>query len=154
MFAWEQSLSSKDAKSKKKGEPDWNKEVLHQPVTFENSLLTSDVQLTPAKILCFVQDHNGKKLAIIHSCLENCSKMSVLTYRWQLEFMKDKPVSASYRTHGCTVDASKLNPVYCSVSVDTLQKHCLMIPYDTKGKNRFLMQVMDQDKWWESFTTV
>ena len=78
---------------KEKGEPDWNKEVLQQPVTTENSLITHDIQLIPAKILCFVEDHNGKMFAIIHSCLENCSKMSVLTYRWQLEFSTDNPMS-------------------------------------------------------------
>ena len=81
MFAWEQSLSSNDAKSKKKGEPDWNKEVLQQPVATENSLHTSDVQLIPAKILCFVEDYYGNMFALKQSCLDNCSKMSVLTYR-------------------------------------------------------------------------
>ena len=80
--------------------------------------------------------------------------MSVLTYRWQLEYLKDKPVTASYKPHECGIDASKLTPVYCAVSVDTLQKHCLMIPYDTNEKSRFLMQVVDQNKWWESFSTV
>ena len=137
MFAWEQSSSSKDAKSKKKGKPDWNKEILQQAVTTENSLLTCDVQLIPAKILCFVEDQNGKKFAIIHSCLDNSSKMSVLTYRWQLEFLKDKPVSASFKPQECVIDASMLTPVYCSVSVDTLQNHCLMIPYEGKEKAVF-----------------
>ena len=33
-----------------KGQSDWNKEVLHQPVATENSLLTNDVMLIPGKI--------------------------------------------------------------------------------------------------------
>src|SRR6478735_153862 len=110
--------------------------------------------LIPAKIQCFIEDHNGNLFAIIHSCLENCSKMSVLTYRWQLEFTKDKPVAASFKPHECAIDTSKLTPIYRSVSVDTLQKHCLMIPYDATGQGRFLMQVVDQNKWWESFCSV
>ena len=132
MVPWEQPLNSK---SRGKGQPDWNKEVLHQPVSTENSDPTNDVMLIPAKILCFVKDHKGKMFAIIHSCLENTAKMSVLTYRWQLEYLKDKPVSVSFKPHDCNIDASKLTPVFRCVSVDTLQKHCLMIPYLGKGKS-------------------
>ena len=154
MVAWEQPLNSNKAKSSRKSQPDWNKEVLHQPVVTKNKLLTCDVLLIPAKILCFVEDHNGKMLAIIHLCLNNYSKMSVLTYRWQLEYSNYKQVSASFKPHECKIDASMLNPVYCSVSVDTLQKHCLMIPYKEMSKSCFLMQVVDQDKWRESFSSV
>ena len=154
MFAWEQPLKSKSVKDSIKVTSDWNKEILHQPVTTENSHLTSDVLLIPAQILCFIEDHSGKLHAIIHSCLENVSKMSVLTYRWQLEFLKDKPVSASFKPLDCDIDASKLKPVHCSVSVNTLQKHCLMLPYEGMAKGCFLMQVVDQDIWWESFTSV
>ena len=154
MFAWEKPIKSKTAKILNKNHSDWNKEVLHQHVTTETSLLTSDVNLIPAKNLCFIEDHNGKMFAIIHSCLDNSSEMSVLTYRWQLEYEKDKPVTASYKPYECGIDASNITPVYRLVSVDTLQKHCLMIPYDTKRTSRFLMQVVDQDKWWESFSSV
>src|SRR5687768_7219286 len=101
MFAWEQPLNSKINKASNKAEPDWNKEVLHQPVTTGNSLLTSDVMLVPAKIHCFIENHKGQMFAIIQSCLDNSSKMSVLTYRWQLEYLKDKPVTASYKPHEC-----------------------------------------------------
>ena len=154
MFAWEQPLNTKIAKSRGKGNIDWNKEVLHQPVANENSIPINEVSFIPAKILCFVEDHNKNMHAIIHSCLDNCSKMSVLTYRWQLEYLNDQPVSASFRPHNCDIDATMLTPVYCSVSVDTLQKHCLMMPYNGLGTSHFLMQIVDQDKWWESFTTV
>jgi hypothetical protein len=154
MFAWEQPLSSKISKSSSKGKTDWNKEVLHQPVITENSIPTNDVLLIPAKILCFVEDHNKNMHAIIHSCLENSSKMSVLTYRWQLEYLQDQPVSASFKPHECDIDTTKLTPVYRSVSVDTLQKHCLMMPYLGRCKSRFLMHIVDQDKWWESFSSV
>ena len=154
MFAWEQPTNPKYINSGAKAKPDWNKEVLYQGVTTESSLLTNDVILIPAKIHCFVEDQHGQLFAIIHSCLENSSKMSVLTYRWQLEFVKDKPVTASFKPHDCRIDTTELTPVYWSVSVDTLQKHCLMIPYKSDAKSRFMMQVVAQDKWWESFTTV
>src|SRR5688572_3071973 len=143
MFAWEQPANSKNTKSGGKAKPDWNREVLHQGVTTESSLLTNNVILIPAKIQCFVEDQHGKMFAIIHSCLENSSKMSVLTYRWQLEYLKDKPVTASFKPHDCRIDATQLTPVYRSVSVDTLQKHCLMIPYKMGGKSQFIMQIVD-----------
>ena len=128
MFAWEQPTNSKNTKTNAKAQIDWNKEVLHQGVTTENSLITNDVILIPAKIQCFVENQHGKMFAIIHSYLENSSKMSVLTYRWQLEYMKDKPVTASFRPHDCIIDTAKLTPTYWSLSLDTLQKDCLMIP--------------------------
>ena len=56
MFAWEQPLDSKKAKSSSKGKMDWNKEVHHQPVATQNSDSTNDVILIPAKILCFVEN--------------------------------------------------------------------------------------------------
>ena len=80
--------------------------------------------------------------------------MSVLTYRWQLEYKNDAPVLARYKPHECLVDTSQLTPIYRAVSVDTLQKHCLMIPYCGMNKSRFLKQVIDQDKWCESFSSV
>src|SRR5687768_6009183 len=74
-FAWEQPLNSKITKASNKGHPDWNKEVLHQFVATETSQFTSDVLLIPAKIHCFIENHDGKMFAIIHSCLANSSKM-------------------------------------------------------------------------------
>ena len=105
---------------------------------------TSNVLLIPAKILCFVQDHNNNLFAIIHSCHEYCAKMSVLTYRWQLEYEGNKVIKQKHHPHECSVDASQLTPIYNAVSVDTLQKHCLMISYDSRSKSQFLMQVVDR----------
>src|SRR5687768_15141546 len=105
MFAWEQPLNSKITKASNKAKPDWNKEVLHQPVATKTSQLTSDAMLIPPKVHCFIEDHNGKIFAIIHLCLDNSSKISVLTYRWQLEYLKGKPVTASYKPHECGINA-------------------------------------------------
>src|SRR5687768_11468770 len=63
MFAWEQPANSKNTKSGGKAKLDWNKEVLHQDVTTESSLLTTDVILIPVKIPCFVEDQHGKMFA-------------------------------------------------------------------------------------------
>ena len=154
LFAWDQPCNAKYSKSKSKGVIDWNKEILDEPVVTEDTNKTSNVLLIPGKILCFVKDQNDEMFAIIHSCLDNYAKMSVLTYRWQLEYEEDKPMSRNVLPHECSIDASNLTPVYHAVSVDTLQKHCLMIPYQGMDKSHFLMQIIDQDKWWESFTTV
>ena len=87
---------------------------------------------------------------IIHSCLDHREKESVLTYKWELEYEEEKKKSLK-STRNCTLDdTSKLSPVYHSVSVDTIQKHCLMIPMHTTS--RFLLQVVDQEKWADAFT--
>ena len=85
--------------------------------------------------MCFVQDDNDNYYAVIHSCHEHNVKMSKLTYRWQLEYDKDTAVIQKFHPHQCNVDASELTPIYHAVSVDTLQQHCLMIPYDNKGRS-------------------
>ena len=139
---------------KHKNESNWNKEVLDAPVTTAEKDKTSNVSLIPAKLICFVCDQNGGMYAIIQSCLENCAKMSVLTYRWQLEYLNDEPVGSRFKHHSCSADASALTPVYQAVSVDTIQKHCLMIPYCGKNISCFLMQVVDQNNWWELFSNV
>ena len=153
MVAWELNKKSKSS-TKRKHESDWNTEKLENSVTNDTVGKDINVVLIPAKILCFVQDQNGKMFAIIHSCLEHSVKMSVLTYRWQLEFVNDSACSNKNHPHKCTIDASLLKPIYWAVNVDTLQQQCLMIPYCNNSKSRFLMQVVDQDKWWQSFTYV
>ena len=85
---------------------------------------------------------------------EDKEKMSVLTYRWQLEYEGDNVIKQNIHPSECLIDATKLTPIFHAVSVDTLQKHCLMLPYDNKKKSCFLMQVIDQHKWANSFTSV
>ena len=128
LIAWEQTVNSKDERSKIQFNVDWNKELLDHPVETENASISNQVVFIPAKILWFVEDQNGKMFAIIHSCLDNSAKMSVLTYRWQLEFLQDMPVSANFKPYECCIDASTLSPVYHSVSVETIQK---TLPHNT-----------------------
>ena len=57
-----------------------------------------------------------------------------------------EPEPAHYRDSD---DSSGLTPVLRIVSVNVLEKHCLMIPYHTKSK--YMMHVLDQDKWANKF---
>ena len=154
LVAWDNPNNDNYSVSRRKASQDCNEDILDVPVTTQEKETTSNVLLIPAKILCFVQDDNDNYFAIIHSCHEHFVKMSVLTYRWQLEYEGDKAVKQKFHPHECDVDASELTPVYHAVSVDTIQKHCLMIPYDTKRESRFLMQVIDQHKWANSFASI
>ena len=53
MFAWEQPSHTKIAKSRGKGNIDWNKEVLHQPVANENSIPINEVSfISQDTMLC------------------------------------------------------------------------------------------------------
>ena len=133
---------------------DCNEDTLDEPVITQEKGKTSNVLLIPAKIVCFVQDSSNKIFAIVHSCHEYCAKMSVLTYRWQLEYEEYTVVRHKIHPKDCLADASELTPIYHAVSVDTIQKHCLMIPYDSKNRSPFLMQVVDQYKWANSFASV
>ena len=144
--AWDNPSSEKCSNSQLASYLDCNKEILEMPVITQESKRTSNVLLIPAKIICFVQDCNDNMNALIHSCHEHSAKMSVLTYRWQLEYEGDIVMKQNIHPSECNIDATKLTPIFHAVSVDTLQKHCLMLPYDVKTKCCFLMQVIDQHK--------
>lgn len=113
---------------------------------------TSMAMLIPAKIMCFVEDQHNDRYAIIHSCLQHHKRMSVLTYRWQLEYMQDykhTAMNAQYLPQDNTIG---MTPVYHKVSVDTLHKHCLMLPYDQISN--FLMEITDEEYWAAAFSAV
>ena len=154
LVAWDNPNNEKYSTFTRKASLDCNEDLLDVPVTTQEQETTSNVLLIPARILCFVQDEDGNYFAVVHSCHEHFVKMSVLTYRWQLEYEGDKVVKQMYHPNECNVDASELTPIYHAVSVDTIQKHCLIIPYNNEGKSQFLMQVIDQHKWAKSFTGV
>jgi len=76
----------------------------------------------------------------------------VLTYRWQLEYQNIK-ISRHQNEQYQDIDNSlKLIPVYHKVSIESLQKHCLMIPFETKSQ--FWMEVIDQELWANAFSDV
>ena len=83
-------------------------------------------------------------MAIIHSCLDNKEKSSVLTYKWELEYEEIQRKTLQKRKKEPD-DTSNLTPVYHIVSVDTIQKHCLVMPMHSPS--RYVMQVVDQNKW-------
>ena len=151
LVAWDNPNNELYSNSKKNVSLDCNEDFLDVPVITQEKETTSNVLLIPAKLICFVQDDNNNFFAVIHSCHEYFVKMSVLTYRWQLEYEGNKVVKQKIHPHECGVDASTLTPIYHAVSVDTIQKHCLMIPYDNESQSQFLMQVIVQHKWAHSF---
>lgn len=152
LVAWDNPSNA--TYSKEQANMDDNREVLDDPVMTEEKDKTSNVLLIPAKIICFVQDINENYFTVIHSCHENSANMSVITYRWQLEYEGESAVWHNLHPHDCLMDAIDLTPIYHVVSVETLQKHCLMIPYKSGGRSQFLMQVVDQHKWANSFANI
>ena len=70
-------------------------------------------------------------------------KVSVLTYWWQLEYDQ---VSVSKKTniqYEESEEISELIPVYHKISVDLIQKHCLILPYEENSQ--FVMEIIDQE---------
>ncbi len=154
LVAWDNPNNKKYSTSRRKTSLDCNEEFLDVPVITQEKETSSNVLLIPAKLLCFVQDDNDNYFAVVHLCHEHFVKMSVLTYRWQLEYEETKVATQMFHPHECNVDASELTPIYHAVSVNSIQQHCLMLPYDTKGKSQFMMQVIDQHKWASSFAVI
>ena len=98
--------------------------------------------LIPAKIIVLITDEKNDTYAIIHSCLQYCKKISVLTYRWQMEYENEKAMKDSQAHYNKNESSSILTPVYHKVSVNTIQKHCLIIPY--KEDSHFVMEIIEQ----------
>ena len=46
----------------------------------------------------------------------------------------------------------QLIPVYHKVGIDAIQKHCLMIPFETNSQ--FWMEVIEQETWAMAFSDV
>jgi hypothetical protein len=146
--------------------------VLQEPVQLENRNQSTHVLLVPAKLLCFVHCVNQALHVLVHSCHNVSATHTVLINRWRLEYVNDTDVELdfqkipteeeeeddAYAEENNQVtppqyqegdDTRELVPQYRMVSVDAIEKHCLMIPYHKNSK--FLMQVIDQDKWGSKF---
>ena len=120
--------------------------------TSKSSSNTSKAMLVPSKLITFIEDQHGEQFAIVHSCCQYQKKMSVLTYRWQLEYTnikENRQVNAQYDEEYVK---SKNIPVYHKVSIASIQKHCLVIPYEENSP--FVMEIIDQDLWANAFSEV
>ena len=78
--------------------------------------------------------------------------MSVLTYRWQLEYENTKETRHSQAQYKNDSDASNLSPVYHKVSIDSIHKHCLIVPFH--NQSQFVMEIIDQEHWSTCFSEV
>ena len=74
----------------------------------------------------------------------------MITYLWELEYEEDKAKTVKKNHKSSMDEPSDMTPVYRIVSVDTIQKHCLMIPMHSSSK--FLIQVVNKKKWADAFT--
>ena len=61
-------------------------ELLHQDVYSDNEIESKNIKLIPAKVISFIKKQNNEMNVIIHSCLDNAKKISVLSFQWELEF--------------------------------------------------------------------
>ena len=126
----------------------------NQIETAENVENTSpfdpNVELIPAKLVCIIRNGDDEIYAIIHSCLQNPKKMSVLTYRQELEYVNKYVNGHNLSPFDIEDDSTYLTPVYHKVSVDCFHKNILMIPYHKNS--RFLMEIIDINKWGDIFS--
>jgi hypothetical protein len=87
----------------------------------------------PAKLLGFVQ-HGDDISCIVRTCDVTYEKSSVFTTQWELAFW----------------DAQKRNPMISLVSVDSIVRHCLMIPRDGP-KSTVFHEVWERKLWADEF---
>ena len=106
----------------------------------------------PAKLMGFIEDADGEVNAIVHSCLQHRRKTSVLTYRWQLEYKNVRESKQANTQYDDRDNMQEFILVYHKISIDTIQKHCLIIPYE--DNSHFVMEVVDQDLWAKAFSNV
>ena len=69
-----------------------------------------------------------------------------------MEYENIKETRHSNAQYNVLENSSELTPVYNKVSVDSIQKHCLIVPY--KENSQFVMEIIDQDLWSNSFSDV
>lgn len=108
--------------------------------------------LIPAKLVCLVEELDGEIYAIIHSCLQYRKKISVFTYRWQLEHKNIKECRQPTAQYNDDINTQDLLPIYHKVNIDCIHKHCLIVPY--KQNSQYVMEVIDQDQWAKCFLDV
>jgi hypothetical protein len=121
-------------------------EMLTQQVLNSDNIAVANVDLVPARILGFIEDTDNELYVIIHSCYGKCKKESVLTRRWLLEFEEDENTMNSNLKPGSPADdmATKTPLIRC-VTVDCLERHCLMIPFHETS--HFLLELLPQENW-------
>ena len=79
-------------------------------------------------------------------------KLSVLSYRWQREFENVKAIRSTNAQYVGMDNSMELTPVYHKVDIDTIQKHCLIVP--SKENSQFVMEIIDQDLWANCFSMI
>ena len=149
LIAWNIPNSSNLSSRKVDDSPDY---VVLPLSTESNSNEINTAMLIPAKLICIITDECNNAFAIVHSCLQHQKKVSVLTYRWQMEYENVKVIRDSNAQYQETINSSELTPVYHTVTIDSIQKHCLIVPY--KNESQFVMEVIDQNIWASCFSNV
>ena len=100
----------------------------------------------------FIRLNNGKKYTFVQSCCEYRKKLSVLTYKWQLKNTiqrQYKEVNAHHDYRFCNME---LLPKLYKISIDSIQKHCLILPYE--DNSHFIMHINEPKLWADSFSIV
>ena len=144
-IAWDQGEKESDGSD----DDSMDEKIIKEEITDLHSN-PKNLSLVPAQLICFIINHKNEMSTIIHSCLNEKEKLSVITYKWELEYEKQPKLNSQKNKKIIEDDTSNWTPVYHNVSVDTIQKHCLMIPLHLKSK--YMIQIVDQDKWADAFS--
>jgi hypothetical protein len=124
MFRWRRA-----ARPSKRNRSQHVVDVSHMDQSAEKD----EFDYAPAKVLGFVEWDNEIS-CIICPCKATYTKSSVFTTQWELEFW----------------DAKKRNPMISMVSVDSIVRHCLMIPQDGPTGNIY-HEVWERHLWADEF---
>lgn len=149
LIVWDIPTRTNLSESKNDDCPDY---VLLPNHDNENEHNPKSALLIPAKLICIIKDDSNNIYAIVHSCLQFCKKVSVLTYCWQMENEDAKIIRESQAQYIDEIISSQMNPIYHKVCIESIQKHCLIVPYAQHSP--FVMEIIDPNHWAKCFSTV
>lgn len=169
MLAWENENNSQTESESEDESSDEDSSIgsismIQNEVELQNMQVSKNVKLVPAKILGFLETDNNCIEAVVHSCYEQSRKLLVLTNGWRLEFENDDINTKEFEwtknndnedmyeeddleipCYDKDESCEDLKPLLRFVSVDIIEKHCLMLPVHKQSK--YLIQVIDYEKW-------
>ena len=147
MVAWEQNLEDDETNSVR--------DQLEEHIFNKDTNTITSSTLCPAELVTFVWINENKIYAVIHSCHEQNSRNSVITYCWCREYVNEthgevqvqnELINIRDTSHDNTEGLKRLLRV---VDANTIEKHTLCVPFHDKSK--FVIQIADQTKWANCF---
>ena len=96
-----------------------------------------DFVLIPSELRLFFKFEQEKELyCIVHSCEYTSNQNSILSVTWKKEYLSHSSMLTK-------------EPVYHVISCDSIDSHCLLLPYDFGAE--YVLQILHSNVWADEF---